>query len=199
VRLDGKHQRAVDLSALAGRPRRDSNPQLRAVELLCEDRPCPSGFQELDRFGAYHGSYLGVQRVSGPRCPRSPVYIPRRLRAAADHRPRGVWLAAWARALRELIGAALGAPAEALNLLGSCLDALPGGGKATRSIAARPATGRTEGHRRHPSCPAARDSPGYSPRVAARSARALPLACEQPDAHPSHCSSAPATGQSPRT
>ena len=92
-------------------------------------------------------------------------------------------LSTWARALRELIGAALRAPAEALYLLGSCLDVPPSGSKATRSIGARPATGRTEGHGRHPSYPAACDSPGHSPRVATCSARPLPLAREQPDAH----------------
>lgn len=95
-------------------------------------------------------------------------------------------LAARARALRELIGAALRAAAEALHLLGSCLDAPPRGSKATRgskTARARPGTGRTEGPRRHPAYPAARDSPGHSPRVAARRARTLPLTREQPDAH----------------
>jgi hypothetical protein len=98
-----------------------------------------------------------------------PAYIPR--------------LAAWARALRELIGAALRALAEALYLLGSCLDDPPSGSKAARTTGARPGTGRTEGHRRHPSYPASRDSPGHSPRVATRRARPLPLAREQPDVH----------------
>ncbi len=95
-------------------------------------------------------------------------------------------LAARARALRELIGAALRAAAEALHLLGSCLDAPPCGSKATRgseAARARPGTGRTEGQRRHPAYPSTRDSPGHSPRVAARSARTLPLAREQPDVH----------------
>ena len=105
------------------------------------------------------------------------------VRASCDPGGR---LAARARALRELIGAALRAAAEALHLLGSCLDAPPRGSKATRSseaTRARPGTGGARGPRGISAYPAARDSPGHSPRVAARSACALPLAREQPDAH----------------
>jgi len=119
-----------------------------------------------------------------------PGSLPSRLvmRGRCCHRcgQAGDRLAARARALRELIGATLRAAAEALHLLGSCLDAPPRGGKATggsKAARARPGTGRTEGQRRHPAYPAACDGPGHTPRVSARSARALPLSREQPDAH----------------
>jgi hypothetical protein len=141
------------------------------------DRPAP--FRSVRDLGLVPLRYPAGSEVS-EGC--SSVWLPAWLPPDVRCQPEGR-LATWARALRELIGAALRAPAEALYLLGSCLDVPPSGSKATRSIGARPATGRTEGHGRHPSYPAACDSPGHSPRVATRSARPLPLAREQPDAH----------------
>jgi hypothetical protein len=124
----------------------------------------------------------GPGRHVSPSGDRGWPARPRLVCPSVRGRPDGR-LATWARALRELIGTALRAPAEALYLLGSCLDDPPSGSKATRTTGARPGTGRTERNRRHPSYPAACDCPGHSPRVAARSARPLPLAREQPDTH----------------
>ena len=58
--------------------------------------------------------------------------------AVQDHPAFIPRLAAWARALREFIGAALRAPEEALYLLGSCLDASPSGSKARRITDGQP-------------------------------------------------------------